>query len=206
MPSKLSPEWIKANKNLSDSMKSFTAVVQALDVHFEGMLMARKAQEAQDGPLKKAIQQLRSHTNWMHKELGKIKDNKNSREVNAIQEEIQCMFEERSAVWDTHGKEIDSKAQRALKDFNKAAKKAKDKRVKKILSKSKVSAHLTTLSKTLKGVSAARRGFGGHNLGFTRAYDRYETVAAELATSIQKTAATLKQVNAAAKKLRSIPT
>ena len=101
-------------------------------------------------------------------------------------------------------KKTDAYTKRALKKWNDAAKKVKDKMVKKIISKSKTPSLLADLSKTLVGVGAAQRSFMGHNGKFNQAHLRLGQASGNVVTEIKKVADALKQTKATAEKMRRV--
>jgi ribosomal protein S20/uncharacterized protein YukE len=187
-------------------MNKVDGAVRDLDKHFAGKVMARKAQKAQDGPFRKVLTKLRTDTKMVRNALEANKTKKNEAEVKACQSMIDDMFSEGSEVWDTHAgimdeKKTDAYAKAALKEWNGAVKKAKDKMVKKILSKSKTPKLLADLSKTLAGVGAAQRAFMGHNGKFNQAHARLQQSLGTMAAETKKVAAALQQTKAAAEKM-----
>lgn len=209
MASQISAEWIKVNKSVTESMRELAGVVQDIDKHFAGKVMALKAQKAQDGPFRKVLTTLRTDTKMVRNALEANKTEKNTDEVEDFQSMIDWMFSEGGEVWETHAgimdeKKTDAYAKRALKKWNDAAKKVKDKTVKKIISKSKTPKLLADLSKTLAGVGAAQRSFMGHNGKLNQAHLRLGQASGNVATEIKKVAEALKQTKATAEKMRRV--
>lgn len=202
----LTPEWLKAQKSFIDSMKVFSLTVKETDKHFAGKLMAMKAKAAQDGPFRKVLTKLRTDTKMVHKALEANKNDGNEDEAEGFQDKIDAMFSEGSEVWDTHKGIMDPEktshyTKKALKDWNRMAGKAKDRKVKKILKASKVPSLLQALEKCVDGVGAAQRGFMGHNAKFNQSYALFEKAMEQLTKDFKQVAVTMKKTAVGAKKM-----
>jgi hypothetical protein len=201
----ITPEWLKAQKSLTDSMKELSVTVKDIDKHFAGKVMALKAQTAQDGPFRKVLTKLRTDTKMVHKALEANKKG-NEKEVEIFQQKIHSMFSEGSEVWDTHmgimdPEKTDHYTKKALKDWNREAGKAKGRKVKKILKASKVPSLLKALAKCVQGVGAAQRGFMGHNGKFNQSYALFENAFGLVAKDLKQLATVLKKTAVSAKKM-----
>lgn len=210
--SKIAPDWIKAQKGLTDSMKVLAERVKALDTHFVGMVRARQAQKkVQDGPLDKVKATLRTDTKMVRKALEANKTDKNKKEVKDLTDLIDGMFSGKgNVVWDTSKtimdvKKADAFAKAALKKWNDSAKKSKDKMVKKILSKSKTPALLAAISKMLPRVAAANEGFRGHHAKFSQAHVFLGKGLDDVAKDLKNVAVALKKARADADKMDAVP-
>ena len=213
-PSKITPDWIKAQKNMTDAMKELEVKVKAIDTHFVGMALSKQAQKAQDGPFKKALTNVRTDSKMVRNALQANKTKKNKDEVKIFQDIIDDMFSEdihrdNYEIWSTSKgikdqKKIDFHLKKSLKKWRDEEKKVKDKMVKKILSKSKTPAFLVALAKTLPGVFAAKDAFRGHYAKFAQANLFLGQGLDKVTKELPKVTAALKKIKAGAEEMEKI--
>jgi len=206
MHAQIAPEWKKVHTSLEHSMEELDEIVREIDKHHAGKVLARKAQEAQNGPYRKILDDLEVDIKMVNKALDANKKTIDSGEAKVLRSMMHEMLSEGSEVWDTHAGIVDDKkadqyAKRAIKEWNDNARKFEDKMVKKIVSKSKIPARLAALAKALHGVSQAQQHFMGHNGKFNRAYLRFEDAAHHVADDVKHVADTLKHTEAAVEKM-----
>lgn len=209
-PPKLSPQWIKVHKSMSDSMGELTKNVLDHDKHFVGMIKAGQKIKTANGPFEKVKENLRTDSKMVRKALEANKTNKNKAEVKSLQKLIDSMFKEGTEVWDTHKGKMDTKKtnfyiKKALKEWMDAEKKSKDKMVKKILSKSKTPTFLVALSKTLLKIDSARGEFGLHVQSFNVAHGLLQQALDKVAKELPKVTAALDKTRVTADKMDAIP-
>lgn len=205
-PSKITPDWIKAQKKMTDAMKDLEEKVKAIDTHFVGMVLSKQAQKAQDGPFRKALTNVRTDSKMVRNALEANKTKKNKDQVKIFQDLIDDMFSEDKErdldeIWHTSKgikdkSKIDFHLKKALKKWRDEEKKVKDRMVKKILSKSKTPKFLEALAKTLPGVFEAKDEFRGH-------YGKFSQAQLFLGQGLDKVAKELPKVVVAMKKAKT---